>query len=135
MKKTKTTIQKPIDLDIHLKYRCSNTQCGYYHWLSLIETQTKNFKVVCDCGTVFKPKRVSRCKILYKTAAKKHPKHDSTTTETKPSVDILDKCSKILSSYGFTETEIQDLVEQAYDKCATTDIVVLIKYILQNWEK
>jgi hypothetical protein len=49
-------IQRPIDYDIHLKYRCKS--CDQDHWLSYLEASTNNFKVVCDCGTVFKLKRV-----------------------------------------------------------------------------
>ena len=60
-----TKNQKPISLDVHLKYRCPNNNCGYEHWLSLLETQTKNFKIVCDCGTVFKPKKIKTLKIIY----------------------------------------------------------------------
>ena len=50
---------KPIDVDAHFKYRCPNDDCGSLYWISLKESQTKNFKIVCDdCGSIFIPKRI-----------------------------------------------------------------------------
>lgn len=71
MKTKKIKNQKPISLDVHLKYRCPNHNCGYEHWLSLLETQTQNFKIVCECGSVFKPKRINKIKVIYKDNKKK----------------------------------------------------------------
>lgn len=67
MNKTKTKkLQKPIESDIHLKYRCR--KCGLDHWLSYREASTKNFKVVCSCGSVFKVKRLVDFKLKYESS-------------------------------------------------------------------
>lgn len=63
MMKTIKKRQKPIDKDIHLKYRCK--KCGIDHWLSLREASTKNFLVVCSCGHTFKVRQVSDCVVKF----------------------------------------------------------------------
>ena len=67
--KTKKKTERPIEIDAHLKYKCPNDSCGYFHWLSLQEAQTKNFKIVCDCGNVFKPKRIKTLEIIFEQTA------------------------------------------------------------------
>jgi hypothetical protein len=90
---------RPIDQDIHFKYKCP--VCGINHWLSLEETKTKGFKVVCDCKTVLKVKKIQNIKIKY------HRQH------TKPNVDLsksnIDKAITTLGNYGFTLEECQKL--------------------------
>lgn len=135
MKNTKTKNQKPIELDVHLKYQCPNSKCGYCHWLSLVETQTKNFKVVCDCGQIFKPKRVSKLKIAYHKATKPILNKNPVVSETTVPLDLYRKCATILTGYGFSESETLNLVTDAYTNNTTSDAKVLIKYILQNLEK
>jgi hypothetical protein len=126
--------QKPTSLDIHLKYRCPNNECEYEHWLSLLETQTKNFKVVCDCGTVFIPKRIKKIKVFYATANKaKKDKTTATKASLTSTVDIniiLEKACSVLESYGFSQAESKDLIEQSYNKQPTTDFGILIKNAL-----
>lgn len=140
--KTQKRSLKPISLDAHFKYRCSNEECSIEHWLSLKETQTKNFKVVCDCGTVFSPKRISRLKILYK---KSHKVKDSKPAQQAEQpvvhkealveipVDILDKSAKILTSYGFTDKEARQLLIDSYIKVKNNDIGTLIKFTLETF--
>lgn len=135
--KTKKINQKPTKIDLHLKYKCPNSDCSYEHWLSLKETQTKNFKVVCDCGTIFKPKRIKTIKICYDEPQIKQevaePKEQQSTEpllekeSIRIPVDILDKGSKILNQYGFTTAESEDLIRKSYEKDPTTDIVLLVK--------
>jgi len=48
---------KPAKYDIHFEYVCP-ALCGNKHWLSLRESQQKHFRVVCDCGEVFKLKTI-----------------------------------------------------------------------------
>lgn len=134
--KTKKKIsinQKPTSLDLHLKYRCPNIECGYYHWLSLKECQTKNFKVVCDCNTVFSPKRIQKVNIKY------HKKKVSTQTleieveKTKKSIEssVLEKCSKILIQYGFTKSESEDLLNRSFEIVQTDDAGLIVKKCLE----
>jgi len=136
--KTKKKNQKPIDIDAHFKYRCPKSNCGYDHWLSLKQVQIKNFKVVCDCGTVFKPKIIKRIKIVYEDIAEKqhqivedHSKH-TVVEQIKIPIDVQKKCSTILCGYGFTNNECLELTEKAYSKNPTDDIGSLVKYIIQN---
>jgi len=132
--------QKPIDIDVHFKYRCPESKCGYEHWLSLKESQTKNFKIVCDCGYVYKPKRISKIKIVYEDI-QKAPKVDKLTESNKViekpkiPVDFKNSCVKLLVSYGFTKDESISLCEKAFEKNPVTSSGLLIKYVLQNLEE
>lgn len=125
--KTKKKSQKPIDLDIHLKYRCANNNCKYDHWLSLKEASTKNFKVVCDCGQIFRVKLVSGVSVLYEKTSKKNIKKPDTIP-----VDILEKCCKILSNYGFTEAESKQLLNFAYKESPSNDCGQLVKLAIKH---
>lgn len=130
MKNQKKIYQKPIDHDVYLKYQCPKEDCGQQHWLTLKEAQTKNFKIVCHCETVFKTKQVD--KILVK-----HKKFSKEITEkvfVKIPVDLLQSCVKILVSYGFSKTESQDLLYKAYNENPTADSVELIKNTLLSLE-
>lgn len=55
---------RPIDSDVHLKYRC--TECSIEHWLSLRQAQTTGFIIVCECNNVFKVKPVDKIVVKYK---------------------------------------------------------------------
>lgn len=72
--------QKPIDKDIHLKYRCK--KCGIDHWLSLREASTKNFLVVCTCGHTFKVRQVSDCVVKYVGHSQKKQAHKPQKVQT-----------------------------------------------------
>jgi DNA-directed RNA polymerase subunit RPC12/RpoP len=124
MKRNKSL--KPTDYDIHLKYICS--ACGNIHWLSWNESKTKNFKIVCDCGEVFKVRRVESFKIEYYKKTK--TVNTATTTTTIPT-DLLKKSVKTLISYGFTESEASSMVSDSYNKHPVNDLVLLIKQTLE----
>lgn len=121
-------IQKPIEIDAHLKYRCPS--CSVDHWISLNQATTKNYKIVCDyCSTVFKPKRISNIKIIYAAKSKtKLSQSDILTIES----DLLNQCVKVLVGYGFTVEESQKLVKDSYLKNPTSDIKQLIKNTLAS---
>lgn len=137
----KTKNLKPIDVDTHFKYRCPETNCGYDHWLSLKQVGTKNFKIVCDCGSVFKPKIIKKIKIVYeKSVVKIQPpipiedvlKKEQVAQNTEVPVDTESKCVKILAGYGFTHSESVELVKKGYSKNPTEDATSLIRYIIKN---
>ena len=140
MMKTRTKLKslKPIDIDTHLKYRCPDTDCDIDHWLSLKECQTKGFRIVCDCGNVFKPKRIESLNIKYAKARPIEINHEESSkvlspqTETLP-VDTQNKCAKLLIGYGFTKEESLDLIDKGFQKTALTDAKLLIRYIIQNF--
>jgi len=141
----KTKHQKPIDLDVHFKFRCVKSSCGYEHWISLKEAQTKNYKIVCDCGKILRPKRISKVKILYArdeshaapaTQQKIVPiKADAIDSVPVASVDMLAKCGKVLVGFGFTQAEARILTNRAYRDFQTEDASALIKCILSNLEQ
>jgi hypothetical protein len=127
--------QKPIDIDAHFKYRCPDKDCGYDHWISLKQSQTKKFKIVCDCGTVFIPKRISKIKVLYESvesSSNKQPTEKNISVEIP--VETLDSCVNLLTGYGFTKSEAIDLIKNAYIKCENKESSNLIKFALQNLE-
>ena len=131
--KTNLKSQKPIEIDAHFKYRCPNTGCGCFHWLSLKECQTKNFKTVCDCGEVFKVKLIDELKILYtkKKIVKSAKDTDKMTIQQIP-IDLLRNCVKILVGYGFSESESEELIKNIYAENQITDCAVLIKKSLES---
>jgi hypothetical protein len=141
----KTKNLKPIEIDAQFKYMCPQSTCGYCHWISIKEAQTKNFKIVCDCGYVFKPKRIQKIKILYDKPVIKQL--DTSVVKTVvESVEaktplvvkqfipdtLLNKCSKTLIGYGFTEQESKKLLSSAYTDNPTENIGELIKFALKK---
>jgi hypothetical protein len=138
--KKKIKIQKPIEIDAHLKYRCY--KCSLDHWISLKESKIKNYKIVCDCGIVFSPKRIKNLSINYRLKKKKiqnNSQHTVTPTITQNkdnkhsiSPEILEKCSLLLIKYGFTKAEAKNLVIDSYKKTGTDNISILVKDILQS---
>jgi Holliday junction resolvasome RuvABC DNA-binding subunit len=133
MNKTKNKNVKPIDYDAHFKYRCPEVNCNFDHWLSLKEAQTKNFKVVCDCGYVFSPKRIKKIKVSYTkeiVVTSNKPLESSKNIPINIPIDLLDKSSEALVKYGFTKTEAKDLIKKAFIENPTADTVQLIKIAL-----
>ena len=76
-------------------------------FIVLIGIQTKNFKVVCDCNTVFKVKRISAFKIKYEPdkILENKPFEIDTSIPKKIQVplELLNKACKLFISYGFTK--------------------------------
>lgn len=71
MIKNKKKLLKPIDHDVHLKYRCP--ECSVDHWLSLREAQTDGFIIVCECNNVFKVRTVEKIVVRHKDKKIKRP--------------------------------------------------------------
>lgn len=131
--KTKQLILKPNKIEAHLRYTCANHECRLDHWLSLQESQTSNFKIVCECGAVYRPKKVKKLKLLYKskctTSTDKDLKTNHQTQATIPE-DLLSRTIKTLTNYGFTHEESESLILRAYAQNPTSDIGLLIKHSL-----
>ena len=125
--------QKPIDYDIHLKYRCPNNKCNYEHWLSLKETKIKDFKVVCDCETIFSPKQIEKIDIVYLQTKLDEKKKDEEKikNEVIPN-DLLERSTKTLINYGFTKEESEKMLISNYIKDITEDCSTLIKKALKS---
>lgn len=132
MQTKKIKNQKPISLDVHLRYRCPNNNCGYEHWLSLLETQTKNFKIVCECGTVFRPKRIEKIKVVYDHKKQKEVKKEKPIEKTIPQINnsLINQAVPSLIDLGFTKLEAIDLLQKAYIKQPIDDLSLLIKNTL-----
>jgi hypothetical protein len=121
--------QKPTDLDIHFKYKCPDCDC--IHWLSLKEVQTKNFKIVCDCNLVIKPKTITKIKLLYKKSLPKQQQPINLSQEI--SLDLLEKCVRILVGYGFEKQESETLVKKHHKANPNLNCVDLIKCVLKSF--
>ena len=129
--KTKQIVknQKPIDIDLHLKSKCQN--CSTIHWLSLKEVQIKNFKVVCDCNLVIKPKTIKNIKLLYhKKSIKQQPQKN--ILQEIP-LALLEKCVTILIGYGFEKQESEELTKKCYRTNPNINCVDLIKSVLKSF--
>jgi hypothetical protein len=141
MKKIRKKNLKPIDIDAHFKYVCPNVDCGNIHWLSLLEAKTNNFKIVCYCGTISKPRTIKNVNIEYAEveSAKIDIKDEVTNKQEhrkvvrlELSLDLLQKCVKTLVTYGFTEQESNTLIRYSFDQKPTQNVSDLIKLALQN---
>lgn len=136
MKKKKINL-KPIDIDLHLKYRCPNSKCNANHWLSLQESKTPKFKIVCDsCGLVSRPKVIHKVKILYKKSTKPKIHEQPIQEPEKPTIpqNFLDDGTKTLMNYGFTKTEAITLLTKSFENNTSANLSDLMRYILLNLE-
>lgn len=139
-KKKKKIIKnvRPVGIDAHFKYQCP--KCKLDYWISYQEAKTSGFKIVCDCGIIFSPKVIAKIVIKHsirinKTDQKqKETEADDASNATSRDlpVDILDKCCKILSGYGFTESESKEMIIKAHEDTDEQDSVLLIKHCLKS---
>lgn len=123
---------KPVEIDATLRYICPNKKCGYDHWLSLKEAQTKNFKIVCDCGTVFKPKQIKKIKVSFVDEQIKQKQEVLPPIKPTISESLLKTCVKILIGFGFTESESTNLIKNQFDKSLNTNPTALVKETLES---
>ena len=135
--------QKPIEHDIHLKYRCA--KCGQDHWLSYLEASTKQFKIACYCGKVFVVKRLSGFKLKYfekppviiPVVESSSPVVVDPPVIEKPKipVDLLNKSVTLLIGYGFTQAEAKELLNSSYEQNPIDDYASLVKQTLKLLRK
>lgn len=131
-------ILKPIDIDVHFKYRCP--KCSSEHWLSLNEARTKNFKIVCDCKKIFYPKKIAKLQIVYSSKKPKKEKIVKSFIEPEPpqtlhktiNPELLSKCLPVLINYGFTKQESEKLLCEAYQIEQSEDCGQLVKLALKS---
>lgn len=130
--------QKPIDIEAHFKYRCKNPDCGFDHWISLVQSQTKDFIIVCDCGSKIKPKRIKSLEIVYKedSVSEKQnlvpevPKDIPKNTDIPQS--LLEASTRIMIGFGFTESESVSLLTEAFKNNQIQNAKDLVKYTISN---
>lgn len=130
---TKKHFQKPIEYSISFRYICPNIKCNYDHWLFLREAKTKNFKIVCECGTIFQVKQIDEIKLIYNSSKKNVSGKISGSTNDVP-IDIMNSCVTILSGYGFDKTEAKELITKAYSQVDDKSPVNIIKNALKLLE-
>lgn len=149
-KKSKTVVLKPASKDIYYEYVCP--KCGCNHWINHKEACTKNFKIVCDCDIIIRPKRIIDTEIVYaqhKKPSSPSPVKPLENNET-PIEDIVDhspdgkeeeailddyvlsEASKILVGYGYEDNEADDLIRKAFELEKQNDISVLVKAVLKG---
>lgn len=142
-KKSKTVVLKPASKDIYYEYVCP--ECGCNHWINHKEACTKNFKIVCDCDIIIRPKRIIDTEIVYA----QHKKHSS-PSPVKPLEDIVDhspdgkeeesilddyvlsEASKVLVGYGYEDNEADDLIKKAFELEKQNNISILVKAALKG---
>jgi hypothetical protein len=133
----KKKLLRPIDQDIHFKYRCHI--CVLDHWLSFKETQTKGFRIVCDCGQILKVKLIEKIEIVYQKVIKKEIPPDPDKPEGLPKksetipIDLLSQCCTILLGYGFDISEGENLIVSVFNEKPTYTCVDLIKQALKKF--
>jgi hypothetical protein len=132
--KTVKSSQKPIEYNISFRYICPNTDCNYDHWIFLREAQTKGFKIVCECNTVFKVKTIDNIKILYsKTKTKNKINQENGSSDIVP-IDTMQLCVTILEGYGFEKTEAKKLIYKVYSQIQDKTPLNIIKNALKSLE-
>lgn len=127
MKKTKK--HKPSGLDVYLKYVCPNGDCLDVQWITLKESQTKNYKIVCDCcGKIYRPRRVKKVDIIFEDEQTKTLPRNKEPEQI--NTKFLDDAVNTLVAFGFTKQEASDMIMQEWKKTGTTNPATLVKLAL-----
>lgn len=125
----KTQSLKPISLDAQFKYKCINKDCESEHWLFLNHVQVKGFKIVCDCGNVYKIRQIEKVKIKYLQKIKKPEIESDIVVKVKP--EYLKKAYKILENYGFSNKEAIELINKVSNTNKSDNPLLLVKDALK----
>lgn len=125
--------QIPIDCDAHFKYVCPNPKCSIQHWQSLQQVKVKNYKIVCDCGYIIKPKQIKSIIIEYNEDKEVKPTQSPQKTIEEIPFDLMDKSVKVLINYGFTKEEATLMITDAYNKNPTIECSILVKQTLESF--
>lgn len=126
----------PIDCDAHFKYICPNPKCSLQHWQSLNQVSVKNYKIVCDCGSILKTKQIKSIKIEYVEDPITVSQKEKITTDSNIQEidnDLLDKSVKVLITYGFTKQEAISMIKDSYSQNPTTEFSILVKNTLESF--
>ena len=109
--------QKPIEYDISFKYTCQ--ECEVSHWLFLREVQSKDFKVICECGNIFYTETVKNIEIVY-----------CSDTE---QLDIGSKAAKTIVALGYTKKQAYEMIQKSVVDNFFDNPNELVKYSLKNF--
>lgn len=144
MTKKKIKIVKSVDYMMDFKYICPNKSCCFTHWATKQEVQTKNFKIVCDCGEVFKPKLIydielhyekikpPKEKVIIKFVKVRNLNKNVKYEESSPTINKIDKKTfkeavSTLMSFGFDKNEASAMIETEYEKTKSHNPAILVK--------
>lgn len=108
---------KPVDYGIDFKYICPT--CEYSHWITMKESQTEGYKIVCDCDTIIEPLRIESIIINYSGSKKIDQK-------------IIKECNDILFSYGYDKSEIDICINKYLKDNPSVSVKEIVKYCLDN---
>lgn len=129
MTTTKLKNQKPIEVDASFKYKCPSESCGNEHWLFLRQAKVKNFKIVCECGTIFKPKQIKNIEVVYSIKESLEKRVDepvfSDTIDEPP--EYVSRAINIMVSLGYSKKDAQIHIIQVYKKDKIEDPGLLVK--------
>lgn len=131
--KIRSKYYEPSGADVYLKYVCPNGDCLDVQWITLKESQTKNYKIVCDCcGEVYRPKRVKKINVVFdedsvsKAKNTDKPKPQEEKTDTK----FLDDAINTLIRFGFDKDEATIMITREWEKTGITNPATLVKLSL-----
>lgn len=128
-------ILKPIDVDVSLKYTCPNNDCKFDHWLFLREAQAKNFKIVCECGTIFKPKRIQKIEIVYanQESVKETVDKPKGSGKIKKYPEFVSRAVNMVVSFGYPKKDAQDKIVLLYEQEKIIDPAILVKKAISQF--
>ena len=129
MIKTQNKYYEPSGANVYLKYICPNGDCLDVQWVTLKESQTKNYRIVCDCcGKVYRPKRIKNVLFeFYDEQIKKTQNKEKTQTE---NFDFLQDAKATLIKFGFTKDEADNMIENEFKKSGSNNPATLVKNAL-----
>jgi Holliday junction resolvasome RuvABC DNA-binding subunit len=98
------------------------------HIKETIDLLSKNFKVVCECGVVFKTKRIKILKTVYdKTKKIKNPMDERKSCDTVDESPVVSRAINMMTNLGYTSKESSQYVSEAYLQSKTEDASFLVK--------
>jgi Holliday junction resolvasome RuvABC DNA-binding subunit len=89
----------------------------------------KGFKLVCDCGNVYKIRQITNIKTQFSKKNQKPTTESEIVDEVEP--EYLKKAYKILETYGFSNKEAINLVNKVYDLTNQNNPLLLVKDALK----
>jgi hypothetical protein len=118
---------EPKEYEVSFKYQC--LECRNDHWLFLREVSVKNFKIVCECGSILLPKTIADMSIAYQN---NNEEKKVVVPPPVPPLDIRKECATILESFGYSENEIDRILTIAIESVKRDYIKEVINYSLKN---
>lgn len=129
--KTKSKYYEPSGADVYLKYVCPNGDCLDVQWITLKESQTKNYKIVCDCcGKVYRPKRVKKINVVFDEDSVFKTENTTKPQQEKSDTKFLDDAINTLIRFGFDKSEATAMITQEWEKTGITNPATLVKLSL-----